>query len=82
MAGLSVPVSLLITDAVYLRNMKIDAEPDLSHMTRDFRTCMGPQRRVVRAIVTIHGIVAGLPVVFPKVRVVRTAMLKSCGREH
>jgi len=68
--GIVRPVGLLITDAVYLRNIKIDAKPDLAS---------GIAKIIVRAWIhnggantataVVHGIAAGLPVTFPEIKV-------------
>lgn len=68
--GIVRPVSLLITDAVYLRNMKIDAKPNL--LLRDAKITLRAwihNSGSRSALVAVHGAVAGLPVDLPHVKV-------------
>jgi beta-glucuronidase len=68
--GIVRPVSLLVTDAVYLRNMKIDATPDLAHNTARISVHAWVHNGgSSTSTATVRGAVAGLPVSFPKVKV-------------
>jgi len=68
--GIVRPVSLLITDAVYLRTMKIDASPDLAHHTARITIHAWLHNGgSAAALAAVHGTVAGLPASFPRVRV-------------
>lgn len=66
--GIVRPVSLLITDAVYLKNMKVDAVPDLArHTARITIRAWVHNGGSSSAPVAIHGTAAGLAVDFPKI---------------
>jgi beta-glucuronidase len=69
--GIVRPVSLLITDAVYLRGMKVDAKPDLR--TGDAQITVRVRLHNGGSITTgvdVHGAVAGLNVRLPRTRLV------------
>jgi beta-glucuronidase len=67
--GIVRPVSLLVTDAVYLDNMKIDAKPDLArHDAKITVHAWIHNGGNTDARVAVQGTVAGLPVTFPKIK--------------
>jgi beta-glucuronidase len=67
--GIVRPVSLLISDAIYLRDMKIDAKPDLAHHTAQITVRARLHNSgSSTATVALHGTIAGLRVSFPGVR--------------
>jgi beta-glucuronidase len=67
--GIVRPVSLLITDAVYLNNMKIDATPNLTrHDAKITVHAWIHNGGNTDTRVAVHGTVAGLPVTFPKIK--------------
>jgi beta-glucuronidase len=68
--GIVRPAYLLISDAVYLNNVKIDATPDLLHHAAHVVVHVwmhngGPKKAMVR----IHGTVAGKDVAFPQTEI-------------
>ena len=66
--GIVRPVSLLISDAVYLRGMKVDAAPDLAlHTARIVIHAWVHNGGSAAAVAAIHGTAAGLTVNFPKI---------------
>ena len=68
--GIVRPVSLLITDAIYLGKMKIDVTPDLA--THDARIAIRVwvhNGGAHAAFAAVHGSVAGMPIVFAKIKV-------------
>jgi beta-glucuronidase len=68
--GIVRPVSLLITDAVYLRNMKIDTKPDLARHSASITVHAWIHNSGANAAITaVRGTIAGLPVTFPRVKV-------------
>lgn len=68
--GIVRPVSLLISDAVYFRNMKVNATPDLARGTaRIVVHAWVHNGGSAQAIAAIHGTAAGLEVRFPKTEV-------------
>jgi len=68
--GIVRPVSLLITDAVYLRGMKIDARPDLAtHTARITIHAWIHNAGKAAAAAAVHGQVAGLQVSFSRTSV-------------
>lgn len=68
--GIVRPVSLLITDAVYLRNMKIDATPDLVKYDASISVHVWLHNGGTKAsIAVVRGTVAGLAVTFPPTKV-------------
>jgi len=68
--GIIRPVSLLITDAVYLQKMKVDAKPDLARHTASIqvRAWLHNGSAATRSA-SVKGDVAGLPMEFKPVRV-------------
>ena len=68
--GIVRPVSLLVTDAVYLLHMKVDAKPDLAR--HDARITIHAWVRnggAKAAVAAVNGTVAGLPVTFQNAKV-------------
>ena len=67
--GIVRPVSLLVTDEVYLRNLKIDAKPDLAqHTARITVRVWAHNGGVQSASIALHGVIAGMNIDFPKVK--------------
>lgn len=72
--GIVRPVSLLVTDAVYLRNMKVDAKPDLKSGDATITVHAWAHNGSNTAqTADITGAVAGLDVKFPRKRVAANA---------
>jgi beta-glucuronidase len=68
--GIVRPVSLLITDAVYLRNIKIDAAPDLEKHTASLTIRAWLHNGGDKSeIATVRGTAAGIPVAFKRRKV-------------
>ncbi len=68
--GIVRPVSLLITDAVYMRGMKVDATPDLAkHTARIVIHAWVHNGSSSSASLAIRGTAAGLLVKFPRIAV-------------
>ena len=67
--GIVRPVSLLVTDAVYLRNIKIDSRPDLRTGTASITAHAWLHNAGAATIVTATGRIAGIEVKFPRTRV-------------
>ena len=67
--GIVRPVSLLVTDAVYLRNMKIDSKPDLKTGAASITANVWLHNAGPATTVTPTGTVAGVAVTFPRTRI-------------
>jgi beta-glucuronidase len=65
--GIVRPVSLIVTNAVYLRNIKINAAPDLAHHTARIAAHAWIHNGSSSSVFTaVHGTVAGLSATFPR----------------
>jgi len=68
--GIVRPVSLLITDAVYLQKMKVDAKPDLARHTASIQVRAWLHNgSSISKLASVKGDVAGLPMEFKSARV-------------
>ena len=72
--GIVRPVSLIVTDSVYLRNVKIDATPDLSSGDAVVSARVWLHNAATSAASpSLHATIAGIPVTFTRTRIARNA---------